>query len=112
MAAEGPAHVADAHKIRRRHTVGRADFHTQQRRVAAKPHRADAEFVGRGKNVLLERIQFGVVIAVIEHAKKLCFRPLIARRPIAADANAKDARAAAFALSLLHRVEDHLAAAV
>ena len=112
MAAEGPAHVADAHKIRRRHTVGRADFHTQQRRVAAKPHRANAEFISSCVNVVFQLGQFGVIVFIIEIAQELCFRKLIARGSITADAHAEDARPTAFALSLLHGIEDDLAAAI
>ncbi len=63
-------------------------------------------------NVVFQRGQFGVVVFVIEVAQELRFRKFIARGAIAADAHAEDARAAAFALRLLHGIEDDFAAAI
>ena len=112
MAPEGPAHVADTHEIRRRHAVGRADLHAEQCRFAAEPHRADAQLIGSLEDVLLKFVQFRVGIAIVEVAEKFALGELVAGRPVAADAHAENARAAAPALRLMHRLEDHLAAAV
>ena len=107
-----PAHVADAHEKGRGQAVRRANLHAQQRRLAAESHRADAEFVRRLQDVLLERVEFGDRIAVGDQPQELRLAHLVARRAVAADAHAEDARPAAFALRLQHRVEDHPAAAV
>ena len=112
LTPERPAHIAHAHEIRRRHAVRHADFHAQQRRLAAKTHRADAEFVRRFQNVLLQRIQLRLGIAVVQQPEKLRLAQFIARRAVAADAHAQHARPAAFALRLQYCVEDRLAAAV
>ena len=53
-----------------------------------------------------------VGIDVVERAKQLFLRVEIPRRPVAADADANGARAAALALRLPDRVEDALAHAV
>src|SRR5688572_8716878 len=69
--AVGPAHVAHADEIRRRHAVRRADLHAQQRGLAAETHRADAEFVGRLEDVLLQRVELRLGIAVVEQPEEL-----------------------------------------
>ena len=112
MTTEGPAHVADTHEIRRRHPVGRADFNAEQRRFSTKPHRADAQLIGCFKDVLLKFVQFGIGIGIVEFAEKLALRKLVAGRPVATDAHSEYAWAAAPALRLVHRLEDHFAAAV
>src|ERR1039457_4373895 len=85
LTTERPAHVADAHEIRRRHAVRRADLHAQQRRLAAKTHRADAEFVRRLQNVLLQRVPLRLGVAVVEPAEKLRLAQFVTRRAVAAD---------------------------
>ena len=113
LAAIGPAHVADADEIGRRQAVRHTNFHAQQRRLAAKTHRADAEFVGRLQNVLLQLVQF----RIRDCGRRISRRNwvllnLVAGRAVAADAHAENARPAALALRLQHRVENRLAAAV
>src|SRR5688572_5618467 len=61
-----PAHVADAHKKRGRKAIGGANLHAEQGRFAAESHRADAKFVRRVQDVLLEFVQFGNRVAVFE----------------------------------------------
>ena len=112
MTPERPAHVAHAHEIRRRHAIGRADFHAKQRGLAAETHRADAEFVRRFQNVLLQRVELWLRITVVEPAEKLRLAQLIAGRAVAADTHTENARPAAFALCLQHRVENRLSATI
>jgi hypothetical protein len=107
-----PAHVADAHEIGRGQAVRRANLHAQQRRLAAETHRADAEFICCLQNVLLQPVEFGIRIAVVEFAEELRLAQLVAGCTVAADAHTEDARSAALALRLQHGVENRPAAAV
>src|ERR1041384_2731944 len=66
-----PAHVADAHEIRSGHAVDRADFHTEQRCLPAKPHGTDPELVGRLPDVLLQPVQFRHRISIRQKAEEL-----------------------------------------
>ena len=112
LTPERPAHVADAHEKGRGQPVCRANFHAQQGRLAAKTHRADAEFVRGFQNVLLQRVKLRHRIAVGNQPQKLRLAHLVARCTVAADAHAENARTAAFALRLQHRVENHFAATI
>src|ERR1041385_5570851 len=93
-----PAHVAHADEIRRRQTIQHADFCAEQRRLAAETHWADAEFVRGLDDILFELVEFGIRIAVIELAQELLLGKFVARRAVAADAHAENARTATFAL--------------
>src|SRR5204862_4984893 len=66
-----PAHITDAHEKRRWQAIHRADFHTEQSRLAAEAHRPDAQFVGGFQNVLFQRVQFLRRIAVGNQSQKL-----------------------------------------
>ena len=64
------------------------------------------------QDVLLQPVQLGHRVAVVQQAQELALGMLVAGGAVAADADAQDARAAALALGLQHGVQDDLAAAV
>src|SRR5687767_5653534 len=97
LPAISPAHVTDTHEERCRKAIGRADFYAEQGGLATKTHRPYAEFIGSVEDVLLEFIEFGNRIAVLEPAQKLLFGEFVAGGAVAADAHAQDTGAAAFA---------------
>src|ERR1035441_9675757 len=107
-----PTHVADADEIGGGQAIQHANLGAKQGGLAAETHWADAKLVRGLDNVLLQLAEFRIWVGVVEPAKELLLRILVAGRSIPADADAEDARPAAFALGLQHRVEDRLAAAV
>jgi hypothetical protein len=112
LASIGPAHVTDADEIGSGQTIRGADLHAEQGGLATEAHGADAEFVRGFQDVLLERIELRMGIAVFEFAEELGLAQFVTRSAIAADADAENAGAAAFALRLKDGVEDDLAAAI
>src|SRR5579884_1549837 len=110
--AIGPAHVGDADEKRRRQTIARSDLAAADRQLAAESHRADVELVGLIENPCFQGRQLRYGIGVVQFAEKLLLGELVARRAIAADADAEEARATALALGVPHRIEDAGAHAV
>ena len=112
LAAEGPAHIADADEIGGRKAMSRADFNAQQSGFTAEAHGADAQFVSGIEDVLFESVEFGIGIAIVEGAEELLFGKLVAAGAVAAQADPENAGAATFALSLEDGIEDDFAAAI
>lgn len=112
LAAEGPAHVADADEVAGRQAVEHADLAAEEGRLAAETHRADAEAVGRFHDVFFQTREGWHAVPVVEMTEELLLGVQIAGRAVAADANPEDAGAAAFALRLENGVEDRAAAAL
>src|SRR5262249_13854281 len=105
-AAEGPAVVGDGDEEARGQAIERADLAADQRDLAAEAHRADVEIVDRRHDRGFELGQPRIRVDVVERSKQLLLRVRVARRAIAADADADRARRAAFALGVPHRVQD------
>src|ERR1044072_9531660 len=71
LAAIGPAHVADADEEGGGEAIGLADFYAEQGGFAAETRGSDAEFVRGVQNVLLEFVEIGIGIAIVEAAEEL-----------------------------------------
>ncbi len=112
VAPEGPAHVGHRHEERGRQAVAVGDLDAQQGGRAAEAHGPDAQAVALGHDLLLELGQARIAVAVVQLAEELLLRSHVARAAVAADAHAQDARPAALALGLQHRVEQALAHAL
>src|SRR5688572_9982965 len=112
LAAIRPAHVADADKEGGGKAIGGADFYAEQRRFSAEAHGPNAEFVGGAEDIALKFGQFLGGIGVVESAEELLFREFVASGAIAANADAEDAGAAAFALGLEDGIKNDFSAAV
>ena len=104
--AKCPAVVGDRDEETRRQPIDRADLAADERHPAAEPHRADLEIVHRRHDRCFDVGEPQVRIDVVERAEQLLLGVRVARRAIAADADADSARRAAFALRVPHRVED------
>src|SRR5208337_5035969 len=99
-AAIGPAHVAHAHEIAGGQPAEVADLDAEHCGLAAEPHRADAELVGLGEDLLLHLVELGNRVAVVETPQQLALGLDEPRAPVTAEASADDSGRAALALRL------------
>src|SRR6185436_9758554 len=97
-AAEGPAVVGNRDEETRRQPVERADLAPDERRTPAEPHGADAKLVDLAHDRRLELPQPRIRVDVVERSEQLLFRVHVARRAVAADADADRAGRTPFAL--------------
>src|SRR5262249_53262172 len=77
-----------------------------ERDLSAEPHRPDLEVVDRRHDRRLELGEPRIRIDVVERAEQLLLRVRVARRAVAADADADRARRAPFALGVPDGVQD------
>ena len=85
------------------------DFHAQQRRLAAKTHRADAHLIGFVGEAVFQLGQFGIGVGVFHLAEEHFLRSIVRRTTITPDGYTQHAGRTALSLRLLHRIEDDLA---
>ena len=105
----GPAVVGHRHEEARRQPIERADLAPDQRDAAAETHRADPELVHLAHDRGFELRQPRIGIHIVERSEQLLLRVHVARRAVAADADADRSGRASLALRLPHRVKDALA---
>ena len=112
QAPERPAVVGHRHEEARREPVDRPDLAPDERHVAAKAHRPDAELVHRAHDRGFELGKLRIRVHIVERAEQLLLGERVAAGPVAADAHADGARRAALALRRPDGVQDALAHAL